>query len=133
LGTPFRGSAEGGWVPIHELSIAQAIVDVATRSAGDSRVTRVYVKVGRLRQVVPAALEFSFELCTHGTAAEGAALELEEVPIGVACRSCGAASEPAGFPLACAACGALRVDVVRGEELLVESLELEAELMTSGG
>jgi hydrogenase nickel incorporation protein HypA/HybF len=83
--------------------------------------------------VVPSALEFSFELCAHGTAVEGAALELQEVPIGVRCRSCGADSEPAGFPLACGACGELNVEVVQGEELLVESLELEAELMTSGG
>ena len=37
------------------------------------------------------------------------------------------------FPLACAACGGLDVDVVRGEELQVESLELEAELVESGG
>ncbi len=118
---------------MHELSIAQAIVDVATRNAGDSQVTRVFVKVGRLRQVVPSALEFSFELCTHGTPVEGAALELEEVAIGVTCRSCGGASEPDGFPLSCETCGGLSVDVVQGEELLVESLELEAELMTSGG
>jgi len=118
---------------MHELSIAQAIVDIAVRSAGDSRVTRVYVKVGHLRQVVPAALEFSFELCTHGTAAEAAVLELEVTPIGVTCRRCGAHSQPAGFPLACGACGELSVDVVQGEELQVESLELEAELTTSGG
>jgi hydrogenase nickel incorporation protein HypA/HybF len=118
---------------MHELSIAQAIVDIAVRNAGDSRVTRVHVKVGRLRQVVPTALEFSFELCTHGTAAEGAALELDVIPIGVTCRSCSAGSQPAGFPLACGVCGALSVDVVQGEELQVESLELEAELMTSGG
>jgi hydrogenase nickel incorporation protein HypA/HybF len=118
---------------LHELSIAQAIVHVAVRNAGGSRVTRVYVRLGHLRQVVPSALQFSFELCAHGTAVEGAALELEEVPVRVTCQRCGAASEPAGFPLACAPCGGLAVEVVQGEELQVESLELEAELMTSGG
>lgn len=119
---------------MHELSIAQAIVNVAARHAGESRVARVYVRVGQLRQVVPSALEFSFELCAHGTPAEGAELELELVPIAVMCRSCGAHSEPGGFPLACGACGGLVVDVVQGEELQVESLELEeAELSRSGG
>jgi hydrogenase nickel incorporation protein HypA/HybF len=118
---------------MHELSIAQAIVDIASRNAHGSRVTRVYVRVGHLRQVVPSALAFSFELCAHGTAVENAALELELVPIEVTCRRCEARSQPDGFPLACAACGGLTVDVVQGEELQVESLELEAELMTSGG
>jgi hydrogenase nickel incorporation protein HypA/HybF len=119
---------------VHELSIAQAIVDVAARHAGASRVACVYVRVGHLRQVVPSALEFSFELCAHGTPVEGAVLELEAVPPGVRCRDCGAETEPGGFPLACAACGGLSVDVVRGEELQVESLELEeTELSMSGG
>jgi hydrogenase nickel incorporation protein HypA/HybF len=118
---------------MHELSIAQAIVDVSARNAGASRVTRVYVQIGHLRQVVPSALEFSFELCAHGTPIEGAQLEVEQIPVVVTCRRCGQPSEPDGFPLACRACGDLNVTVVQGEELLVESLELEAELMTSGG
>ncbi len=41
---------------MHELSIAEAIVDVATRHAAGRRVVRVEVKVGHLRQVVPDSL-----------------------------------------------------------------------------
>lgn len=118
---------------MHELSIAQAIVDVAVRHADGASVERVHVRIGHLRQVVPSALEFSFELCTHGTAVEGAQLAIEQVPIGAVCRACGQESELEGFPLACPACGGLAVDVVRGEELQVESLELTGELITSGG
>jgi hydrogenase nickel incorporation protein HypA/HybF len=118
---------------VHELSIAQAIVDVAVRHAGDSRVTRVCVEVGRLRQVVPAALAFAFELCAHGTPVAGAELDIAAVPVVVTCRACGVESSPSAFPLACEACGGLSVEVVRGEELRVESLELEAELSRSGG
>ena len=118
---------------MHELSIAQAIVDISARNAGGAQVVRVHVRVGRLRQVVPSALEFSFELCAHGTRVEGAVLELELVPVGVSCRRCGATSHPGEFPLACEQCGGLDVTVTHGEELQVQSLELEAELMTSGG
>ena len=131
---------------MHELSIAQAIVDVAARHAGESSVARVYVQVGRLRQVVPSALAFAFELCAHGTAVEGAELELEEVPVVVTCRDCGAESRPArfpltcgadtplpGLPLCCASCGGLDVEVLQGEELLVDSLEIEEPLVTNGG
>ena len=118
---------------MHELSLSEAIVDVAARHAGGRRVTAVSVRVGRLRQVVVSALSFAFELCAHGTVVEGAALEVQEVPIGVRCRSCGAESAPTDFPLDCGACGSLSVEVVAGEELQVESLELETELLTSGG
>ena len=118
---------------MHELSIAQAILEIATRNAGESRVTAVCVRVGHLRQVVPPALEFAFELLAQGTPAEGAVLELEQVPAAVACRRCGQEAQLEGFPLACPGCGAVEVDVIRGEELLVESLELDAELSRTGG
>jgi hydrogenase nickel incorporation protein HypA/HybF len=117
---------------MHELSIAESVVDVAVRHAGGRRVTKVELQVGHLRQVVPSALEFAFELIAAGTPVEGAELEMHEVPAAGACRSCGAETALPGFPLACGRCGGFDVEVTRGEELLVDSLELEDELATSG-
>jgi len=110
---------------MHELSIAEAIVAVAERHARGRRVTRVEVSVGHLRQVVPDALEFAFELTTMGTALDGAELVLEEVPAAGRCRSCDEVSRLDGFPLTCRACGAWDVEVIAGEELRVESLDVD--------
>ena len=110
---------------MHELSIAESVVSVAARHARGRRVTGVRVKAGHLRQVVPTALEFAFELVAQGTVAEGAVLEIEEVPAAATCRACGAETGQDGFPLRCERCGGLDVEVTRGEELLVDSLELE--------
>jgi hydrogenase nickel incorporation protein HypA/HybF len=113
---------------MHELSIAEAIVAIADRHADGRRVTRVQVSVGHLRQVVPSALAFAFELVAQGTAVEGAELVLEVVGAAGRCRACGAESRLAGFPLACHACGGHDVEVIAGEELRVESLDLEEEV-----
>ncbi len=113
---------------MHELAIAEAVVRIASRHARGRRVAAVVVAAGHLRQVVPDALAFAFELVTVGTPVEGARLELREVPARVRCRACGAESEQDGFPLACGACGALDVAVIAGEELHVEELEIEDEL-----
>jgi hydrogenase nickel incorporation protein HypA/HybF len=116
---------------MHELAIAEAVIDIAAVHAAGRRVTAVYVKVGRLRQVVPAALEFSFALAAEGTPVQGARLEIEHVPAGGVCRACGRESELDAFPLSCAACGGLDVEVIRGEELLVDSLECDEEMAVS--
>ena len=110
---------------MHELSIAGAIVDIATRHAGERRVALVEVKVGQLRQVVPGALEFAFALVAEGTAAEGAELRIDEIPVQVSCQRCAAESAAPEFPLMCGRCGSADVEVFAGGELYVEALELE--------
>lgn len=120
---------------MHELAIADAVVQIAADHARGRRVHAVHVVAGALRQVVPDALAFAFELVARGTPAEGAVLELRVVPASVRCRACGARSEQDDFPLRCRACGAFDVQVVGGEELTVEELELEdeAEVVAHGG
>ena len=110
---------------MHELSIAESVVRIASRQADGRRVTKVQMKVGHLRQVVPSALAFGFELLAEGTPVEDAVLEMEQVPAEGRCRGCGAESRLGSFPLQCRGCGSFDLEILKGEELLVESLELE--------
>lgn len=114
-------------VRLHELSIAESIIRIAGNQAEGRRVTKVGLQVGHLRQVVPSALTFSFGLVAEGTPAEGAELALEEIPATGKCRGCGTESQLDSFPLQCRGCGGFDLEILRGEELLVEYLELEEE------
>jgi hydrogenase nickel incorporation protein HypA/HybF len=113
---------------MHELAIAHSVVAIAERHAAGRRVSAVEVKVGHLRQVVPSALTFAFDLLIEDTELAGAELVIHEVPAAGVCRECGAHTELPHFPLQCTFCGGLDVEVTAGEELLVDSLELEDEL-----
>jgi hydrogenase nickel incorporation protein HypA/HybF len=115
---------------VHELAIAQSVIRIAERHADGRRVTKVYLKVGHLRQVVPSALAFGFELVAQETSVEGAELVLEEVPATGKCRACGSESRLESFPLQCKACGGFDLEIVAGEELYVESLEIEDQTET---
>lgn len=110
---------------LHELSIAESVVRIAGQQADGRRVTKVQMKVGHLRQVVPSALAFSFELVAEGTPVEGAELEMEEIPASGRCHDCGVESELGNFPLQCRECKGFELEILAGEELMVESLELE--------
>jgi hydrogenase nickel incorporation protein HypA/HybF len=118
---------------MHELSIAESVVRIAAANAGARRVVKVELKVGYLRQVVPSALEFAFDLVAQGTPVEGAELVIEPVPAVGRCRSCGDETALERFPWRCARCGGLDLEVLRGEELLVDALELEEMVATNGG
>lgn len=105
--------------------MAASIVEVVVRHADGRRVEKVFVRVGHLRQVVPSDLAFSFGLVAQDTTVEGAELCLEEVPARGLCRACGAESVVESFPLVSGACGGFDLEILAGEELYVESLELE--------
>lgn len=64
---------------IRELSLAQAIVDVATRHARGRTVTAIELRVGRERNVAAEGLDFAFSLLTDGTVLDGTELEIERV------------------------------------------------------
>jgi hydrogenase nickel incorporation protein HypA/HybF len=116
---------------MHELAIADSVVRIASAHSRGRRVARVELKVGWLRQVVPSALRFSFALVAEGTELEGAELAMEVVPAGGRCRACGFDGPLPELPLRCQACGAFDVDVLRGEELFVDALEIEEEAVTA--
>jgi hydrogenase nickel incorporation protein HypA/HybF len=115
-------------VSVHELSISSAIVDTAVEHAGGRRVALVSVTVGALRQVVPASLGFYFEIVSRGTLCEGARLEQTLVPARARCRDCGEEWELEGLlQFRCARCGESPAEIASGNELQVESIELEEE------
>jgi hydrogenase nickel incorporation protein HypA/HybF len=113
---------------MHELSIAGAVVDTALRHAEDRRVLLVTLRVGQLRQVIPDSLAFYFEIVARDTPAEGARLEQVVVPARLRCGGCEDEWDMDGTPeFRCPRCGAGGVEVIAGNELEVDSIEVEEE------
>jgi hydrogenase nickel incorporation protein HypA/HybF len=110
---------------MHELGLCSSIVDAIEQRAGDRRVVRVRVRVGRLHHVHPEAFDQSFAVAAMGTVAQGANAELVLLPIRARCYSCGAQFEVDHLPMSCSECGAIDLEVTGGDELLLESIEYQ--------
>lgn len=115
---------------MHELSIALSIIEGAedeVQRQGGGKVRAVHLKLGPLSGVVKEALLFSYDLACEGTSMEGSCLLIEEIPIRLYCRNCGAERDPvSGQRLHCGKCGSTECDLVKGAELELTSLELDA-------
>ncbi len=111
-------------IDVHELSIASAIVATVEKHAGGRPVAVVHVRVGKLRQVVPDALEFCFGMVARESVCEGAWLELEVIPGVLRCAACAHEWVIEAPPFWCPECAAGDVAAVRGEELEVDSIEI---------
>jgi hydrogenase nickel incorporation protein HypA/HybF len=109
---------------VHELGITRNIVAIVVEAAKGKRVTRVLLEVGRLGGVMPGAIAFCFDVVAKGTALEGATLDIVEVAGRARCRACAAEFGVANLFTACV-CGSRDVAVIRGEELMIKTMELE--------
>jgi hydrogenase nickel incorporation protein HypA/HybF len=112
---------------MHELSISSAVVQTAIDHAAGRQVSVVSVRAGHLRQVVPRSLHFYFEIVARDTVVEGARLELEIVPARLRCTGCDHEWDVQTPAFRCPQCQGGDVTVLSGEELEVESIEVEDE------
>jgi hydrogenase nickel incorporation protein HypA/HybF len=108
---------------MHELAIAESIVDAVCERAAGRTVHRVTVRIGALTAVVPEAMRFCFDLAVEGTVADGAELAIERRAGAARCREC-AASVPLIDPILLCPCGSADLTVISGRELQIVSMEV---------
>lgn len=113
---------------MHELAILEGMIQGIQEAAslqGFTRVMGVRLEVGRLSGAEVEALRFAFDVASQDTLAEGASLEIIEVPGTGCCQDCGAEVEvQARFEL-CPACGQGFVVVMGGTELRIKDIDVE--------
>lgn len=112
---------------MHELSLCRAIADTVIEHADGRAVQRVRVRIGHFRQVVPGTLQHCWDMRVGGGVLDGAVLDVEHVPAVIACRTCRALTTLDVPAMRCASCGGLDVELLSGEEFLIESIDVASE------
>ncbi|MDM8549248.1 hydrogenase maturation nickel metallochaperone HypA [Desulfobacterales bacterium HSG2] len=116
---------------MHEMGIAMQVVEIATASIPPemkgARVEGVNLKIGRLAAVVPDSLRFCFEIITEDTPLSGAELRIEEIPVVAKCKDCDAEWTITGPVFRCGKCESGSLDIISGQELDIESIEIAEE------
>jgi len=133
---------------LHEASYALAIIDSVINYLKEMglkgiKVTKVIVKIGELSLIDEVSLRNAFEAYSLGSPLEGAELVVKVIPSRFKCRRCGREwSFREAFPqlrekipvihlyphmvsemLRCPSCGSNEVEIIQGDEFLVEGIE----------
>ncbi len=112
---------------MHEVSLMADTLDIAiehTKRQGGYKIHWLKMRIGELSGVVPAALEFAFDVVTKGTIAEGARLEIELVPVICYCSKCQQKFQPVDLFYECPQCQEISTDIQQGKEIELTSLEV---------
>jgi len=113
---------------MHELAITQSLLQVALDKAGEAkagRIRSIKLRIGRLSGYVPEAVDLNFRMLAPGTMAEGAALEIEWVPLRCRCKGCGGEYDATPDDFTCPSCRAADFAIISGREMFIESMEVE--------
>jgi hydrogenase nickel incorporation protein HypA/HybF len=111
---------------MHEMSLCEGIrgvIEDQARRHALTRIRRVRLEIGRFAGVEKAALAFAFDVVMRGSPAEGAALEMLDLPGRAWCFDCGQAVAIDDRLAPCPHCGGGRLLPQGGDEMRIKDME----------
>ena len=120
---------------MHELSMAQGIINAVLETAESNNATEVNevtIEIGRLAMINPEQLQFMLGVLVENTIMQDAKIITEDIPAEVECEDCdfkGTAvldSSDHYAPLVkCPGCGSMKVEVLNGKDIVVKNIVIE--------
>ncbi|MFB2530752.1 hydrogenase maturation nickel metallochaperone HypA [Paracoccus sp. p4-l81] len=112
---------------MHEMSLVEgirSIVEDQARLHRFDRVTVLRLEIGRFAGVEKPALHFAFDVVMRGSPAEGAQLEIVDLPGRALCYDCMVEVDLAARLDPCPRCGGGRLMPVAGDEMRIKDMEV---------
>ncbi|MBT8087992.1 MAG: hydrogenase maturation nickel metallochaperone HypA [Gammaproteobacteria bacterium] len=113
---------------MHEMSVCISLLQQVEKIAAEheaSGVAKILLKIGPLSGVEAELLRRAYPIAVAGTVAENAELVIEASEVVVRCSQCDHTSNVPSNRLVCGECGDFRTQVVSGDEMILQSVELD--------
>lgn len=110
---------------MHELSIAQSLLAIATQSfPADAKgtISEVGIRIGELSGIEIEALTFAFSIIKKDTILENASLRFEIIPGEGTCRQCHQHFTLHQYGTPCPHCKSYHISITGGRELTITNL-----------
>jgi hydrogenase nickel incorporation protein HypA/HybF len=112
---------------MHELSIAQNIVEIVSAEAAKIRsgkVLEVCVEIGVISGVDPESLKFVWDMSVKDTLVEGAVLKIQMIEPKAICLDCKQEFK-VGVDFDCPSCHSSNYEILSGRELKIRAITIE--------
>ncbi len=113
---------------MHEMSLCEGVLQILESEAqkqGFNRVKAVWLEIGDLSGVEIDAMRFSFDAVTRNSLADGAVLEIINVPGSAWCMQCSKTVNVKQRFDECPNCGSYQLQVTDGDQMRIKELEVE--------
>jgi len=113
---------------MHELAVTESILNLATEyanKASATRVTDLYLVIGRLSSLVDDSVQFYWDIISRDTICAQATLHFERIPARLLCLDCSNEYDLEDELSACPRCGSARIKVISGDQFSLDSIAIE--------
>ncbi len=113
---------------MHELSVTESVLEIAckhAKKAQASKVTDIYLVIGKLSSIVDDSIKFYWNVISKDTLCEEAKLHFKRLPAKLLCLDCEKQYTLDHDLTPCPNCNSARVRVLSGDEFHLESIEIQ--------
>lgn len=110
---------------MHEFSLTQNLLDIALKNADSKRIVNVNLLIGPFSDEREESIRFYWRDLAKGTPGEGAQLNFQRVKAEMKCLACGATFNLEDEQSLCMYCQSDRLQLLSGDEVKLESIDVE--------
>ena len=110
---------------MHEFSLTQNLLDTALKNAHSKRILNVNLLIGSFSAEREESIRFYWQDLAKGTPGEGAKIHFEHIKADMRCFGCGGIPSLDGESSICMYCQNEYLQMLSGEDVRLESIEVE--------
>jgi len=113
---------------MHEMSLCEGIIEIAEEQASIqsyNKVKSIRLEIGWLSCAEPEAMRFAFDAVARGTIADGARLDIDQIPGKGWCTACENEVEIGQRYDACPLCEHYPLQIREGDAMRIKDMEVE--------
>ncbi|MCE5208872.1 MAG: hydrogenase maturation nickel metallochaperone HypA [Chloroflexi bacterium] len=112
---------------MHELSVTESILDIATThaiKAEAKKVSDINIVIGQLSTIVDDSVQFYWDIISKDTICDSSQLHFERRDAVFLCQDCNKEFTPGREIKPCPNCGSINLKILSGEEFYLDSIEI---------
>ena len=113
---------------MHELAVTKGLLKICLEEGEKhkiKKIRKINIKVGELTDLVPACIEYYFNIVSKDTIAENTKINVEKIPVEIKCNKCGYSGVLGKNNYVCPKCKGIVYEITKGKEFYLDTMEVD--------
>ena len=113
---------------MHELAVTKGLLKICLEEGEKhkiKKIRKINIKVGELTDLLPACIEYYFNIVSKDTIVENTKINVENIPVEIKCNECGYSGVLGKNNYVCPKCKGIVYEITKGKEFYLDTMEVD--------